>query len=64
MLTVNRQKSMENGADLWPANKPESFIQIDSITFGLHGRACPKYPQQVHNINTSDEKTTQGKCEG
>ena len=33
-----------------PANKHESFLQIGSITLGLHSQACPKYPKQVYNI--------------
>ena len=50
MLTVNLQKSMEDRVDFLPADKHESFLKIDSITFGLHSRACPRYPKQLHNI--------------
>ena len=39
----------------------KSFLQVDSITLGLHSQACPKYPkQQVYNIF----KISQGKSEG
>ena len=33
-----------------PADKHESFRWIDSINFGVHSRACPKYKKQIHNI--------------
>ena len=34
-----------------PADKHKSFLQIDSITLGVHGQACPKHPkQQLYNI--------------
>ena len=34
-----------------PADKHKTFLQIDSISFGVHSQACPKYPkQQVYNI--------------
>ena len=36
--------------DFLPANKHESFLQVDIITLGLCGQACPKYPKQVYNI--------------
>ena len=32
--------------DFLPANKHESFLQVDSITFRLRSQACPKYPKQ------------------
>ena len=32
--------------DFLPANKLEHFLQIDSITSGLHSQVCPKYPKQ------------------
>ena len=50
MLTVNLQESMEDEVDFLPADKQESFLQIDSINFGVHRRTCPKYPKQVQNI--------------
>ena len=44
-----------------PANKHKTFIQIDSITLGVHGHACPKHPkQQLYNIFA----ISQGKCKG
>ena len=34
-----------------PAYKHESFLQLDRITLGVRGQACPKYPkQQVYNV--------------
>ena len=34
-----------------PADKHKTFLQIDSITLGVHSQACPEYPkQQVYNI--------------
>ena len=36
--------------DFLPANKHESFVQVDSITLGLLSQACPKYPKQFYNI--------------
>ena len=50
MLTVNLQKSMEDEVHFLPADKHESFLQIDSINFGVYSRAFPKYPKQVQNI--------------
>ena len=32
--------------DFLPADKHKHFLQIDSITLGVHGQACPKHPQQ------------------
>ena len=29
-----------------PANKHESFLQVDSITLDLLSQACPKYQKQ------------------
>ena len=38
---------MEGGeVDFLPANKHESFLQVDSITLGLLSQAFPKYPKQ------------------
>ena len=34
-----------------PADKQESFLQIDSIILGVRSHACPEYPkQQLYNI--------------
>ena len=42
------------------ADKCESFLQVDSISLGVHGQACPKYPrQQVYNVFA----VSQGKSE-
>ena len=41
---------MEDEVNFLPADKHESFLQVD-ITLGVHSQACPKYPkQQVYNI--------------
>ena len=38
---------MEGGeVDFLPANKHESFLQVDSIILYLLSQACPKYPKQ------------------
>ena len=43
------------------ADKDESFVQVDSITLGVHSQACPKYPkQQVYRIFA----TSQAKHDG
>ena len=36
MLTTNLQKSMGDEVDFLPADKHERFLQIDSITLGVH----------------------------
>ena len=37
--------------DFLPADKHKYFLQIDSITLGVHGQPCPKHPKrQLHNI--------------
>ena len=47
--------------DFLLANKHGSFLQTDSITFGLLIQACPKYlKQKSYNIFV----ISQGKCEG
>ena len=36
--------------DFLPADKHKTFLQIDSITLGVHGQACPKHSkQQLYN---------------
>ena len=32
--------------DILPANKHESFLQVDNIALGLCSQACPKCPKQ------------------
>ena len=55
------QKSMGDEVDFLSADKDESFIQVDSITLGVHSQACPKYPkQQVYRIFA----TSQAKHDG
>ena len=52
---------MGDEVDFLPANKHETFLQIDSITLGVHSQACPRYPiQQTFNIFA----ISQGKSEG
>ena len=44
-----------------PADKGESFLQVDSITLGVHSQACPKYPkQQVCNIFAISQRKREG----
>ena len=44
-------KSMSYKTDFSPADKYKNFLQIDSITLGVHDQACPKHPkQQLYNI--------------
>ena len=55
------QEMLGGEVDFLPANKHESFQQVDSITLGLDSQACPKYPKQkVYNIFV----IYQGKHEG
>ena len=47
--------------DCLPAEKHESFLQEDSITFGGHCQACSKYPkQQVFNIFAISQRKREG----
>ena len=41
------QESVGDKVNFLPADKPERFPQVDSITLGvsLHTQACPKYPK-------------------
>ena len=41
MLTTNLQKSMGDEVDFLPADNHESFLQIDSITLGVHSWSYP-----------------------
>ena len=42
---------MSYKTDFSPADKYKNFLQIDSITLGVHGQACPKQPKkQLYNI--------------
>ena len=42
---------MDYEIDFLPADKHNNFLQIDSITLGVHDRTCPKHPeQQLYNI--------------
>ena len=31
--------------DFLPASKHQSFLQVDTIIFGVDGQACPKFPK-------------------
>ena len=45
------QKNMNYEIDFLPADKHKHYSQIDSITLGVDGQACPKHPkQQLYNI--------------
>ena len=42
---------MGGEVDFSLTDKHNIFLQIGSITLGVHSQACPKYPkQQVYNI--------------
>ena len=46
-----------------PADKHNIFLQIDSITLGVHGEACPKHPkQQLYNIFAISQGKHKGWC--
>ena len=52
---------MGDEVDCLPAEKHESFLQEDSITFGGHCQACSKYPkQQVFNIFAISQRKREG----
>ena len=43
--------------DILPADKHKNFLQIDSITLGVHDQACPNHPkQQIHIFAISQGK--------
>ena len=49
--------------DLWPADKHESFIQVDSIICksDMQSEICPKYPkQQVYKISAISQRKYEG----
>ena len=42
---------MGDEVDFLPADRHESFLQVDSITLGVRSQACPNNPkQQVYNV--------------
>ena len=42
---------MGNEVDFWPADKPKSFLQDDSINLGVGNQTGTKYQKQpVHKI--------------
>ena len=44
-------KSMDDEDDFLPADKHKSFLQGDSISYGVRTQACSKYPKQkAYNI--------------
>ena len=45
IFTMSQEKH-GGEVDFLAANKLEHFLQIDSITSGLHSQVCPKYPKQ------------------
>ena len=36
---------MNDEVDFLPADKHESFVQVDSITLGVRSQACSNYPK-------------------
>ena len=55
------QKSVGHDDDFLHADKHESFLQVDSITYSVRNQAYPKYSkQQVDNVFT----ISQGKRDG
>ena len=52
LCNISRKAWGGGGAEVefLPANKHESFLQVDSIILGLLSQACPKCPKQVYNI--------------
>ena len=52
---------MGDEVDFWPADKDETFLQIDSITLGVCSQTCPKYPkQQVCNMFPKSQEKREG----
>ena len=47
--------------DFLPADKHESFLQVDSITFGVLSQTCPKYPKQLVQYCNISRKTSRMK---
>ena len=59
-LCIISRREWGNEVDFLPADKQKTFLQVYSITVGVHSQACPKFPkQQVCNIFT----ISQGKRE-
>ena len=54
------QKSMRSEVDFFPADKLKNFIQVDSITLGVHSKYAKVPKQQPYNIFA----ISQGKHEG
>ena len=45
------RKRIDYEIDVLPADKHKNFPQIDGITLGVNGQACPNHPkQQLYNI--------------
>ena len=42
---------MRDEVDFLPADKLENFLQIDSITLGVHSQACPRYQNNKPTIS-------------
>ena len=43
-----QNKKFGDVVDFLPADKFESFLQVNSITLGVHSQACPNY--QKHQV--------------
>ena len=39
------QKNVEDEVDFLPADKHESFLQVDSVFLGVHSQGCSKCPK-------------------
>ena len=47
--------------DFLPADKHKDFLEVDSITLGVHSKVCPKYlKQQVYNIFAISQRKFEG----
>ena len=51
---------MGDEVDFLSTDKHKRFLQVDSITLGVHNQACPEYPKQQVQIFA----ISQGRCEG
>ena len=52
---------MGDEVDFLPADKHESFLQVDSITLDVFYQTCPRYPkEQVCNILPVSQRKREG----
>ena len=53
-ITISLQYLKENvkdEVDFLPADKPQRFLQIDTIILGVSGQACPYYLKNKFDIS-------------